>query len=202
MSSGLTLDTSKLEAAALFVEREVGRDCAESLNRAALSAIIGSGSGPGAMQLTPKADKGVIEALPYKKVAGYVARKLRKKGLLGKGKGKTSNKQFRNNVRYEKIRRKKASGYAAYAGYNKAAKAFGGRGIGKGVNKEFEASEAARGRGKKASVGDLLAEIVNTAPAAERIGFEALQEGVNNAALDLIAYADKKMAQTFAKVNA
>lgn len=194
--SGLSLDTSSLESALVFVEMATGRSMAESMNRAGLHAIIGSGTGPGAMQLTPKASRSAIAAVPDKQIAGFVIKKAKRLGQWP-----LSSVEIARRVKKERQRRASSSGYAAYAGWNNAAKAMGGRGIRKGVTEAFARSEAARGGGSKASPGDLTASIRNTAPAAEKIGFAALQEGLDNAARDLIEYGTRKMQGNFNKVK-
>lgn len=192
--SGFKLDTRRLESALAFVTMASGRDLAVSLNKAGLTAIIGSSYGPGAMKLTPKASSAAIASVPDSKIASAVAANLRKSSK------RVSSVEFKQLVRKEKARRRRASGYTAFAGWNNAAKALGGRGV--RTNAEFPNSHAADGTGGKATSTNLAAFIVNTAPAAEKIGKAALQQGLNNAAVDLVVYGTKKLQQTFDKVNA
>lgn len=193
--SGLSLDYTGLVEALHFVEAAAGRSCAESLNRAGKHTIIGSGTGKGAMQLTPKATAAAINAVPEARIRAFVVQRLKRTGNWPK-----TRAEIDALTKKERARRQRAKGYAAYAGWSKAAKAMGGRGV-KGVTSAFSRSLARHGRGRKATPKNLVAEIVNTAPAAPRIGFNALQQGINNAAADLIVYGTKKLQRDFKKVN-
>lgn len=193
----LALDTRDITDALLFVEKEVGRDCADSMNRAGLHTIIGSGSYPGAMQLTKKADKANIAQVTDNQLRKFVITKAKRKGTYFQ----MTNRQIQLAVNRERARRNSAVGYTAYAGWNKAAQAVGGRGAGKGINKDFERSIAAKGFGKKATKANIEAVIANVAPMAEVLGFDALQEGLDNAAKDLVDYAHKRMQKSLDKVK-
>lgn len=192
----MELDVSNFVEALNYVEKHTGRAVEESLNRAGLHAIIGSGSGPGAMQLTPKAARDKIKAIPDRALIGFVIRRAKRNG-----KWPLTTKEISQQVRSERRRRLAAVGYTAYAGWNNAAKAMGGRGIRKGVNKNFPKSKAAKGYGKKASKSTLEAVIANTAPMAEKIGLPALQKGLDNAAKDLVEYAEKKIQKALDRVK-
>lgn len=192
---GLTLDTRRLTEALLFVESVSGRSCADSLNRAGKHAIIGSGSGKGAMQLTPKADKAKIRGLDRKLVRGFVVQRLK-----ASHRWPLPSATVNQLVEKEIKRRLRGVGYAAYAGYSNAAKAFGARGL-KGVNENFSKSEAKNSYGKKATRSKLRAEFTNTTPAIEKIGGPALQEGVDNAAHDLEIYGQKKWSELFRRLG-
>lgn len=199
------IDTRNAIDALNFVEKNVGRPVAVSLNKMALTFVIGAKGVQGAMQLTPKADRAKIKAVSDKQLAGYVAAKLRKSGKLAKRgakreKGQFSTAQFKNAMRFERQRRLRAAGYTAYAGWSNAAKAFGGRGV-KGVT-ESTKKEARHGYGKKASPERLLSLLVNTAPAIEEIGYPAAQKALDNAAADQIVYAQKKIQELLNKVSA
>jgi len=189
-----TLDTRKFADAIKFVVAVTPRTMSDALNRGGKTVIIGAKGVKGAMQLTPKANKAAIAATPVKEVAAYVAQKLRKEGQ------KVDAATFKELVKKEYARRKRAAGYTAYAGWSNAAKAFGGRGV-RGVT-ESQKKLARFGEGKKATSEKLVAEIVNTAPAAPVIGKEALQEAVDNAAGDIVAYGVKKLQQQMDKVGA
>lgn len=193
----LTLNISSLQSAMALVEKTTKRPMADSLNRAALHVIIGSGAGPGAMQLTPTASKAAIRAIDEKLIRAFVIRKLRAKNQL-RGKSAT---EIAALVKIERMRRANAAGYTAFIGWTPAAKALGGTGArGKGKTKfdeaQFQGSEAKRGTATKATPESLMAMIVNTAPMAEEIGFDALQQGVENAAQDLLDYAHAKLQKT------
>lgn len=202
---GLSIDVRSFQEAIKFVTSVTPRTCADALNRAGKTAIIGAKGVKGAMQLTPKADRAAIRKVSDKEIAGYVAAKLRKTGKLAargakRTKGQFSKAQFKNAIRFERQRRIRAAGYTAFAGWSNAAKAFGGKGV-KGVTSSTK-KLAKHGKGKKATSNDLVATLSNTAPASEDIGFEALQQGVNNAAADMVAYGTKKLQETFDKVKA
>lgn len=203
MSDGLKFhfDEHEFGRALDFVEKEVGRTAKESINRAGLHVIIGGKGFKGAMQLTPKASKAAIKSIPYEELAGYVAAKLRAKGLIGKGSGrKWSTAQFKNAVAWERKRRSQASGYTAFAGWDKAARAFGGRGL---KNVTGSANKLSRfGYGTKATNNiNPVAWLVNTAPMAEKIGLEPLQKAITNVARDMIEWVAKKAGITFKKVE-
>jgi hypothetical protein len=192
----ITLDTSGLQSALRFVEATSKRPMADSLNRAALHAIIGSGTGAGAMQLTPKANKSSIKGVTDAMIRGLIVKRLRAKNKLKR----VTSQQLDEWVAVEKARRIRAAGYTAFIGWTPAAKALGGTGArGKGKTKEdpeqFNKSEAIYGRATKASPENLFAEIVNTAPMAEEIGGNALQKAIDNAADDLIVYGQRKFEE-------
>lgn len=190
-----TLNISNLVDALLFVERETGRSVTDSLNRAALHVIIGSAKYPGAMKLTPKADRSKIAAIPLRQLQGFVIRRNKRQG-----KGKMTTAQIMEAARKERRRRCASIGFTAFVGWNKAARQLGGRGI-RGVQSGFPSSSAFKGWGRKASIVSKVATIVNTATAAEKIGFPALQQSINNAAKDLEDYATKKMQQHMRRVQ-
>lgn len=193
------LDTSNLEHALLYVERATGRAMDVSMKRAGLHTIIGSGSYPGAMQLTPKATRGDIDSVSNRQLEAFEVRKAK-----ARGDWPISHFAIQKRAQIERQRRQRSVGYAAYAGWNNAAKAMGGKGIKpSAITDQFSKSEAAAGRGT-ISFGrnDILIVLTNTAPAIERIGVEALQEAIDNAAHDLTDYADRKLGKIFNEVNA
>lgn len=192
----MTLDYRPIQRAISFAINQVGRDAADTLTRAARMTVIGGKGVKGAIQRTPRADRSKIKSLDDKIIAAAVAEKLRKKGKL-KG---VSGKQFKAYCRYEKQRRLRSIGYTAGPGWHEAAVSVGGRGV--RVQKGFGKSEARRGSGKKATPNHLVAEIVNTAPAAEKIGLIALQEGLNDAARDMEEHGQRKIAKTLGMVSA
>ena len=194
-----SIDCSGLADALEFVERTTGRSMAESLNRAGLHAIIGSGSRPGAMQLTPKAQSSSISAVTDAQIAAFIAARARR--INGSVKAAYPNAAaFKDGIRKERARRMRARGYTAYAGWSKAAKEMGGTGA-RGVTADFAESDAAAGYGSKATATFLEAVIANTTPMGEAIGFDALQEGVDNAAADLVDYGNRKLEEAFRAVT-
>lgn len=191
---GISIDASGLLDAARFIQRNVGRPISDSLNRGALTFVIGAKGVEGAMQLTPKADKGAIRKLTDKELAPDVVAKLKKKG------GKFTRKDIAEGIKKERNRRIRAAGYTAYAGWSNAAKAFGGRGV-KGVT-ESKKKLARFGSGTKADPKRLAAELVNTAPAIELIGVPAAQKALDNAAGDLMDYGHRKIQELLNQVSA
>lgn len=88
----------------------------------------------------------------------------------------------------------------ALVGWNKAAIAFGGRGIGKRAQRGRGYAE--QGYGKPAQSGDYVAEMVNSAPAATLIGEQALQDALDAAAADMIEYWEQKSGAIFRSQSA
>ena len=194
MSDGLRLDTSAFASAIRQVERATGRAAMDSLNRAALTTIIGAKGVAGAMKLTPKADKAAIAALTDEQLRGAVVKRARDKGNWP-----LTSAEIKKLVKKERAKRKRASGYTAFAGWNNASKAFGGRGIGSKLDSaRFAQSEAKKGSGTKATAADLAARLVNAAPMADQIGRRALQQAIDNAAADLVVYAMARIQRAFA----
>jgi len=92
-------------------------------------------------------------------------------------------------------RRINAVGYIAYAGWNKALMAFGGRGFGTGkTGKIKENSYAARGYGRPAWPQTLLAEFANRATNAFEVGGAVTQSVVNEKEADIYRHLESKLA--------
>lgn len=195
------IDLSQFRKAALALEAAGGRVATDSLNKLALQSIIGFKGGQGAMRLTKVADKSKIAAIPKEKLLGPAIRLLRKKGAL-KG---ASKKEIRAAVAAVRKSRQNARGYAAFVGWNNAAKDLGGTGIQskrpkgtKGITERFSRSKARFGSGKKATNSGFVkrATMENTVDFAAKIGGEqALQQGVKNAVADFISYAEDRIAK-------
>ena len=102
----------------------------------------------------------------------------------------------------KEIKRRLASvGYIAYAGWNKALIAFGGRGFGTAkAGKTNENSYAARGYGRKASIEHLQAEFVNRATHAFEIGGAVTQRVVREKEADIYRYLESKLTSDFRKL--
>ncbi len=156
------------------------------LNKAGLTAIIGSGSVQGAIQRTPRA---TFAGMTRDKVAMHVAHRNRLQGI------KMSRGEFSAEVTKEMARRRRAKGYTAGPGWSNAAKALGGRGV--RTNERFPKSYAAKGGGTKASVEKLIATIENAAPAAVKIGGPALQAALDATGADMEQYAARKIQEAF-----
>lgn len=190
----LDIDISDFQSALEFVEQATGRPMAQSLNRQGGNIVFRFGANS-VMRTTPTAEKAKIMAVDPKEVAGYVIKKMKAKGLP------ITRQSIADAVKKEYARRVRASGYTAFVGWSNAAKAFGGRGV-KGVTGS-QKKLARFGYGHRASPDNLVAEIANTAPAAEEIGFDALQTAVDFAADDLMVYGLIQLQkQAFDPVNA
>ena len=97
-------------------------------------------------------------------------------------------------------RRKRAVGYTAYAGWQKALQAVGGRGFGQASAKLGGSVE--RGSGSKASAGRFIAEAINTASAIELIGGEsALQEAINMKTERMMQHLEEKLEKAAREFN-
>src|SRR5580704_15411969 len=117
-----TIDTSEFERAVRFAFEESQKSIPEIINRGALVAIIGGKGVQGAMKRTPKASKAAILAVDVKKIARHVM-------FTHKGQ-KLTRAQIQQLIAKEYHRRVAAIGYTAHVGWNNAAIAFGGKGIG------------------------------------------------------------------------
>jgi hypothetical protein len=191
-SVNVEIDTHEFEQAVKFVFEQSEKSLPEIINRGALVAIIGGKGVKGAMQRTPKALKSKIEAVPVKKIAKHV---------LYKHKGeKLTRKQLSQLIRREYRRRIAAIGYTALVGWNNAALAFGGRGIGRRA--QGGKGYAQRGSGVPAQAGNYVAEFTNTAPAAALIGEQALQDALDQTAQDMIAHWEEKAGVIFRSQSA
>lgn len=183
---GFQFDDREFAKAVEFVIQETGKEAPVVINRAALHVVIGGRGFQGAMQLTPKADKSKIKALSDVTIAGYITGKLRAQGQT------VDRSTFGELVVKERKRRLRAIGYTAYAGWNNAARAFGGRGL---KNVTASPKKTARfGYGDKAKrSNEPTAVLTNTAPEAEKIGKRPLDVAITNVARDLNQYALGKM---------
>lgn len=188
-----TIDATKFTQAVKFVFANSAKSLPDIVNRGALVAIIGGRGVQGAMQRTMKASAARIREVDIGIISAYVRKKH-------KGEKHTKS-EWNKLVRREYARRIGAIGYTANVGWNNAAIAFGGKGIG---------SKRAGGRGLassgygKPAVGttNIVAEFANTAPAAVLIGQEALQLALNDTARDMIEHAQNKFTQIFSGSSA
>jgi hypothetical protein len=185
----LTIDSSMMKRAIRFVVYEVGaKDLPDTLNSASLD------TGIKAIKNTPRASTAKIAAVTDAQLAGRIANRFRKRGKkIPKGK-------MADLIKAERKRMRASRAFTAGPGWDKAVRAFGGRGVKR--QKGFEQSEASKGKGSKASKMKLIAELVNTTPAGEKIGKEALQQSLDQAALGLATYGHRRLQRTFDKVNA
>jgi hypothetical protein len=186
----ISIDTRDFEKAVKKVIDASGKDAAEILNKAGRTLILGGRGFPGLIKLFPRADKAKIRAIPHAVLAGIVAKKF--------SKGTISRAQFNREMKKVRARRLQAVGYHAGPGWNEAARAFGGRGV--RTQGGYRRSLAARGRGTRAMARRLVAEVVNTAPAAARIGGDAMRQALSYTTRDLLSYAERKLQQRFKRV--
>jgi len=187
--ANFTLDTSRFEAAVAFVLDNTSKNLVEVVNRGALTAIIGGRGVQGAMQRTPRASQQAIMAVPIRFIAASAIKRLKEK------QGRFTRKQLYHAIAVEYRRRVGAIGYTAYVGWNKAAMAFGGRGLGKRAASQI--GYATKGYGIPAQPSNLTAVMVNAAPAADSIGRQALQDALNDVARDMIDHTYEKLAKVF-----
>ena len=97
-------------------------------------------------------------------------------------------------------RRKRAIGYTAYAGWQKALQAVGGRGFGNASAKLGGSIDA--GYGIKADSKRMIAEAINTASAIEIIGGEAaVQEAINMKTERMMQHLEEKMEKAAREFN-
>lgn len=102
-------------------------------------------------------------------------------------------------------RRMNASGYIAYAGWNNALIAFGGRGFGSGKIKKKATpneygpaySNAERGFGHPARIGDMVAEMANRATKAFEISGPLMQRIVYEKQADIVRHLEEKLGKKF-----
>lgn len=196
MSADFTVDLTEFRASFNRIIREHKKDVAPYLNKKAHGVIVGTKGYKGAVQLTPEASAAKINAVTVRQLTGYVCRKARMAGEWP-----LSREEIKLRVEKERRRRRSAIAYTRGPGWLKAAKDLGG-GTGKFGGKtsphpEFSKSKAAKGYGRKASVSNLTALLVNKAPAADLIGRGALQEAINNQARDMVEYADREIFKKF-----
>lgn len=118
-----------------------------------------------------------------------------------RGEGGIAGRKMSQEAQKEIKRRINAIGYIAYAGWNKALIAFGGRGFGTGkTGKTKETSFAARGFGKRAAAEHLEAQFVNRATNAFKIGGAVTQRVVYEKEADIIRHLDSKLSGEYRKL--
>ena len=113
-------------------------------------------------------------------------------GIAGQEMGQAAQKEIK--------RRLNAVGYIAYAGWNKALMAFGGRGFGSKMRQIKENSYAARGYGRPAWPQTLLAEFANRATHSFEIGGAVTQTVVTEKEADIYRHLDAKLAADFRRL--
>ena len=191
------------------------RDASEVINSAARDIIFRSA------QQTKKADKHKIEAdltrsiytvttgksgrilkkpkrmyqaseLVYR-IVNAKRRKRGERGIAGKDMAQEAQKEIKRRIN--------AVGYIAYAGWNKALIAFGGRGFGTGkTGKIKENSFAARGYGKRAWPQNLAAEFANRATHAFEVGGAVTQRILYEKETEIYRHLEAKLGSDFRKI--
>lgn len=181
------------------------RDSATVMNAACLDVIIR------AAELIPVADKAKIQkqlttpitvvskktgtqrvySHPSQLVYNIINARIRKKG--GKALSGQKMKQAATALKNSRL---KSSGYIAYAGFQKANLAFGGRGFGS-KGKLNEKSKAAQGYGVAADSRSLWAEFTNRATAAYEIGGKWVQMIVDWKSIDIKVHLEEKLGRSF-----
>ena len=137
----------------------------------------------------------VIAYKPARLVYLIIAAKLSAQGKRGLSQGEMS----REAQKFIK-RRKSGVGFTAFAGWQKALMAVGGRGFGsKAMQSGFEQSSAREGYGEKATPEQMIAKMVNTASAIEIYGREPLQSAINNKTTSMLKHLDEKLAKRFSE---
>ena len=114
-------------------------------------------------------------------------------GIAGQEMGQAAQKEIKQRLN--------AVGYIAYAGWNKALIAFGGRGFGSGKTGRIkENSYAARGYGRPAWPQTLAAEFANRAKNAFEVGGAVTQSVVREKESDIYRHLDEKLTGDLRKV--
>jgi len=202
---GFELDTNSFKESIRFVLDNTHKKLPDVINRAALATIIGGKGVQGAMQRTPKAAREKILAVPREVIARVVMARVNQgqfylplRGFRGAGTGPGGSgarrAEINRLIRKEYAKRIAAIGYTANVGWNNAAKAFGGRGIG---SRAAGLGEAALGEGRPATPGNLVAQFSNAAPAAYLIGQQALQDALDQVSEDMIAHTKEILQKIF-----
>jgi len=185
----LQIDTKPLEKAILFVAENTSKELPDIINRAGLVTIIGGKGVQGAMKLTPRAAAARINAVPVKDIAKDVMARAKRKG-------ERLNKQdIALRIGKEYRRRIAAIGYIAVVGWNKAAIALGGHGIGRRGSSHVGWAEL--GGARPAIRGALECEFWNSTPVAAEIGAQALQTAIEQTSVDMIDHIQQKIADSW-----
>lgn len=120
-------------------------------------------------------------------------RKAGQHGIAGQEMSQAAQKEVKKRLA--------AVGYIAYAGWNKALIAFGGRGFGTGkTGKIKENSHAARGFGRPAWPQALLAEFSNKATNAYEVGGAVTQRIVYEKEADIYRHLESKLADELKRI--
>lgn len=159
--------------------RATNKDAADILNRAGRNVALR------AVQLTPKATAAKIRAeLAANNRAIYATiRRLKRAGVPQRGMSRT---RFAEEINKTIAARRRSAAFVS-SGWFPALADLGGR-------SRAATGSAAKGSGKRATERHLLAVLINAATGANKVGREALQQAVDFVARDMLAYAQKKLA--------
>jgi hypothetical protein len=186
------IDTSELMEAMQLYEKVTKKDGVEIVNRAAKNACIGGRGLKGALQLTKRADSKAITKFSPARKRGREYENNLFNALAAKG-----------ETRFGKAVRGKGNRAKAMEIYNSRKQAIGfskaiwiqiAKDLGANLKSKFSLKGSARGT--KATFARMKATIETGTledDHVSRIMKDALQEGVNNAAVDMREYAQKKL---------
>ena len=132
---------------------------------------------------------------PSRLIYNIINARRRKKGLPA-----ISGDDMRKEAQKLISARMRSVGYIAYAGFQKAVLAFGGRGFGSRAGILNEKSKAARGYGFKAAGTILWAEFTNRAEHAFEIGGQVVQRVVDWKAQDIKQHLESKLKRDFDRI--
>jgi len=194
----ITVDSSGFEKALKETLLRTSRVAEDVLNGTAIEVITT------AAKLTPKADKASIPYTMYREVTNngksvpIIWLILNSRRESGKG---LNNNEMRTAAKKLIGRRVSAIGFNAYAGWQKALLAVGGRGFGREAKQAgFEKSSAARGSGRKATAGNLMAIGSNTAAWIEHIGQGPLQQALDMSEARMLRHLEEKLQKALEKL--
>lgn len=202
MSVTVDIDTRQFEAAILECIEHTSRTIPDVINKACVDIIIN------AANETPKASKkaivsDLIKEYPSTYIKGSVAvtrpaqliyliinaarRKAGQKALSNSEMSAATDKFIKRRIQ--------SIGYIAYAGWNPANKALGGKGFGRRSSKPegITSSNADSGFGIQATVSLAFATMVNCATGAAKVGAEAFQRVMDSKALDMVNRLTEKL---------
>ena len=177
----MKVDTRNFERALKRVLQQTSREVPAVLNSTAIEIITT------AAKLTKKAEAGAIE----QKLSPPFVYKLINSRLAAQGKKGLNNADMSAAARRLIRKRKAAIGYTAFAGWQKALQAVGGRGFGR--KSATLGGSAAQGYGSKANPGRLITKMVNTASAIEIYGRGPLQQAINQKTSSMLKHLEDKM---------
>ena len=202
----IEVDTRDFEQALRKTLQQTSRDIPDVINSAAIDIITA------AAKYTKKADKSLISdslLRPVTPIKGarpgrpasiiylMLNAKQRKSGQAG-----LNNSDMSNAAKALIKKRSAAIGFIAYAGWQKALLAFGGRGFGSKAQKTgFETSSASRGRGIKARIGSLFALMSNTAEACDKYGKIPLEMAFWDKTRRMMEHLEEKLKKRCDEAN-